>query len=313
MKPTPPGFLEKAKHTYKRIFGAVGAVGVAGTAAWLGPGLMAAAAVPPVIHTMAGYLAAAKAKFLQHKHLVHELGEAQRYIYAVEKWMAAASSKFCQDNLRRILVDVKANVNALLHQSSGHFIVGIDKYDAELAALIREGQIAVDGNKDSYDRWVKNLYQWGTNYWWSDYYRADLSAHMIKLIEAVEGGIMAMLADDNTCPPIPHLSDATLNPDLQHDFDVLLRKLGERDSAASDFSHLSALSTPMQDEEEASPLSPPKLERQFKMQKRVRAKPIATKTPSSQGGRKRDRRSRTPIRKSVTKRRRSQSKRKSRA
>ncbi len=311
MKPAQPGVFEKAKHTYKRVLGAAAAAGVAGAAAWWGPGLMAAAAVPPAIRSVAGYFATAKDKFLQHRHLVNELGEAQRYIYAVEKWMAATSSKFCQDNLRRILVDVKTHVNELLHQSSGHFIAGINKYDAELAALIREGQMAVDGNKDSYNRWVNNLYQWATNYWFSDYYRVNLSAHMIKLIEAVEGGIMAMLADDSTCPPMPHLSDATLNPELQHDFDVLLRKLGERDSAASDFSHLSALSTPMQDEEDGtSPLSPPKLERQFKMQKRARAKPIATKPPSrTGGGRKRQRRSRTPIRKSISKRRRSQSRR----
>ena len=291
MKSAGPGFFDKVTHTYKRAVGAAAAAGVAGAAAWWGPTLMSS--IPRNITGLAGYagyLATAKEKFLQHKHLVNELGEAQRYIYAVEKWVAATPGKFCQENLRRILADAKSHVNELLHQPSGHFIAGIGKYDAELAAMIREGHEAVDGNRDSYDRWIKNLFQWATDYWWSDYYRADLAAHMIKLIEAVESGIMAMLVEDKTCPPPPRLSSVRLDPELQFNFDTLLQKVEERerDSPSSDLSYLS---TPMLDVDAESPRSPPKI--RAKLSKRARPS-----NPSA-GGVKRVRRSRTPRKRSL--------------
>lgn len=278
-----PGFFEKVSHTYKRALGAAAAAGAAGAAAWWGRTLMSS--VPEGTATAAtgyaGYLAAVKDKFLQHKHLMNELGEAQRYIYDVERWIAAMTGKFCQDNVRRILADAKAHINQLLHQPGGHFIAGIEKYDAELAAMIREGHAAVDGNEDTYNRWMKNLYHWGTNYWWSDYYRADLAAHMVKLIEAVESGIMATLIKDTTCPPLPPTYTVVLNPKLQTNFDRLLKKIEIRDQGKSDFS------TPI----------PPKLHKK-------RAKRTAL------GGIKSSRRKRTPsYKKSASNQSRSRSKR----
>jgi hypothetical protein len=322
MEGSKPGFFDRVSRTYKRAVGAAAAAGAAGAAAWWLPtGVLQ----PPSLSSVPGFLATAKDKFLQHQHLVNELGEAQRYIHAVEKWMSATATKFCQDNLRRILADVKGNVSALLHQSSGHFISGIEKYDAELAAVIRRGQEALDGDRDSYLRWINNLYQWATNYWWSDYYRADLSAHMIKLIEAVESGVMAIMVNDITCPPMPVTSQVQLNPMVQHDFDMLLKKIEERGSVASDESYLS---TPVADEDEEyqprATMSPPKLRRQLK--KRVRAttapdiQPFTFPSftpPTTLGGVKR-RRQRTPSsrkssRKSVSKgRRRNSQPRKSR-
>jgi hypothetical protein len=190
--------------------------------------------------TAAGSLALVKDKFLQHKHLVNELAEAQRYIYEVEKWADATAGKFCQDNVRRMLADAKTHVNKLLRQPGGDFISGIEKYDAELAAVIREGHTAVDGDADNYNRWIKHLYHWATNYWWSDYYRADLAAHMIKLIEAVESGIMATLISDTTCPPTPETYSVDLDPKLQTNFDRLLRKIEKRDQTSASNSEFHA-------------------------------------------------------------------------
>jgi F0F1-type ATP synthase membrane subunit b/b' len=166
---------------------AIGGALASGVKSWLeGKGFAAGVALDPmtVMTPIVGTVVSLKDKHYQIQQLSLEVNEALNYIKSVKGWIAKVDT--CETDLIAIQIeDIERYIkhNFLNASSFLQRLIEADK---------RAMQVLKDANKDPGST-VQHLKELQSDMFlelWPDYYRTDLNARMLKLIEIVKTSMM---------------------------------------------------------------------------------------------------------------------------
>lgn len=168
---------------------------------WEGKGFAAGLAVDPttVLPAMAGVVVGLKDKHYQIQQLALEVNEALNYIDSVKQWIAKVET--CETDL------IASQVEDMETYIEQNFLNGSSFLQRLIAVDRRAMEVLRNANKDP-EGTIARLKEMQSDMFVEllpDYYRSDLNARMLKLIEIVKTSIMESILRGNEPKGVPQV------------------------------------------------------------------------------------------------------------